>query len=220
MSERLSRRLDQALDRFAFLEARMSAATDGAEIMKLAKEHAELKPVADAIAALKAAEAEAKDLAAMIAEAGADPEMRALATAEAAALSERLPALQRTVQLMLLPREKDEAAASVVLEIRAGTGGDEAALFAGDLLKMYQRYASIQGWKFELEDISESDLGGVKEVIATLSGEGVYRRLRFESGVHRVQRVPETEAGGRIHTSAATVAVLPEPEDVDIVIDE
>lgn len=220
MSRALENRLAQALDRFEQVEARMAATVDGAEAVRLAREHAELKPVADAVRALNAARAEAGDLEALLTEAGSDAEMKALAREELAALKERIPALEREVQLLLLPKEKDEAAASVILEIRAGTGGEEAALFAGDLLRMYQRYAGTKGWRFELEDISESDLGGVKEAIASVTGEGVYARLRFESGVHRVQRVPETEAGGRIHTSAATVAVLPEPEDVDVVIEE
>jgi peptide chain release factor 1 len=216
----LLRRLGQALDRYALIEARMSAASDGAEITKLAREYAELKPAAEAISAMRAAEQEMADLDAMIADASADAEMRALAREEREALAQRLPGLERAVQLMLLPKEKDDSAQSLILEIRAGTGGDEAALFAGDLLRMYQRYASVKGWKFELDDLSESDLGGVKEATATIRGEGVYARMRYESGVHRVQRVPETEAGGRIHTSAATVAVLPEPEDVDVVIDD
>jgi peptide chain release factor 1 len=217
---RLTSRLNQALDRFAFVEARMSAASDGGEITRLAKEYSELKPMAEAIRALEDVRKEAADLDALAADAAADPEMRALAREERAALEDRLDALSHDVRLMLLPKDKDEAATSVILEIRAGTGGEEAALFAGDLFRMYQRYASIKGWRLEIEDLSESDLGGLKEVIASVSGEGVFRRLRFESGVHRVQRVPETEAGGRIHTSAATVAVLPEPEDVDIAIDD
>jgi peptide chain release factor 1 len=133
---------------------------------------------------------------------------------------EALPELERDALLLLAPKDKDESA-SAVLEIRAGTGGEEAALFAGDLLRMYQRYASRRGWRFELEDISDTGIGGVKEAVASVTGKGVFGRLRFESGVHRVQRVPATEAGGRIHTSAATVAVLPQPEgDVDIVIDD
>ncbi len=220
MSRALESRLAQALDRFEQIEARMAAASDGAEVVRLAREHAELKPVAEAVLALRAARAEAVDLEALLADSGSDPEMKAMARDEFLALKERLPDLERAVQLLLLPKEKDEAAASVIVEIRAGTGGEEAALFAGDLLRMYQRYCGIKGWRFELEDLSESDLGGVKEAVASVSGEGVYARLRFESGVHRVQRVPETEAGGRIHTSAATVAVLPEPEDVDIAIEE
>ena len=217
--DRLSHRLQQALERFAYVEARMAAA-DGGEIAKLSREYADLKPAADAIAALQDAQKEAADLAAMAEEAGADAEMRALARAELDAIGPRLAALEHEVLQHLVPREKDEAAASVILEIRAGTGGEEAALFAGDLFRMYQRYAAARGWRLEIEDESETGLGGLKEVIATITGEGVYRRLRFESGVHRVQRVPETEAGGRIHTSAATVAVLPEPEDVDVEIDD
>jgi peptide chain release factor 1 len=217
ISERLGRRLDQALDRFAMVEAQMAAAA-GSEIARLAKDYAELKPVAEAIEAYRAAEREDAELALLEADAGADPEMRALARDERTALGDRLDELARSVQLLLAPRGRDEAAGAVVLEVRAGTGGDEAALFAGDLLRMYQRYASVRGWRFELEDVSESELGGVKEAVATIIGDGVFRRLQFESGVHRVQRVPETEAGGRIHTSAATVAVLPEPEDVDIAV--
>lgn len=218
--DRLSHRLEQALERFAFVEARMSAAADGAEITRLSREYAELKPVADSIAALRAARLESADLVALAEDAAADAEVRALARAELDEMGERIAALEQQVLVHLLPRDKDEQASSVILEIRAGTGGEEAALFAGDLFRMYQRYAAGHGWRVEIEDESETGLGGYKEIIATVTGEGVYRRLRFESGVHRVQRVPATEAGGRIHTSAATVAVLPEPEDVDIEIDE
>jgi peptide chain release factor 1 len=215
---RLERRLDQAVDRFDRIEARMAAATDGAEIVKLGQEHAELKPLADAVAQLRAARAEIASLEAMTRD--GDAEMRALAEEELEAASERLPELEKQALLLLAPKDKDESA-SAILEVRAGTGGEEAALFAGDLLRMYQRYASRQGWKFELEDVSETGIGGVKEATASVSGRGVFGRLRFESGVHRVQRVPETEAGGRVHTSAATVAVLPQPEgDVDIVVDD
>ena len=145
--------------------------------------------------------------------------MAALARDELQALEERLPELEHEVALMLAPRDKDENA-SVIIEVRAGTGGDEAALFAGDLFRMYQRYADKQGWKVEVESVSEGEMGGYKEVIASITGDGVYGRLKFESGVHRVQRVPATEAQGRIHTSAATVAVLPQPEDVEIEINE
>jgi peptide chain release factor 1 len=164
---------------------------------------------------VRAARAEKADLESML----SDPDMAEMARQDLIRVNEKLPELERATQLLLLPKDKDESA-SAIIEIRAGTGGDEAALFAGDLFRMYQRYASIQGWRFEIEDISESALGGVKEVIATIAGPGVFGKLKFESGVHRVQRVPETEAGGRIHTSAATVAVLPQPEDVDIVIDD
>ena len=191
----------------------MGAATDGAEIVRLSREHAELKPVADAVQDLARARTEVEDLKAM----AADPEMAALAADELDALTERLPELEREVALLLAPRDADENA-SAVLEVRAGTGGDEAALFAGDLFRMYSRYASTRGWRVEIDSATEGDAGGFKEIIATVSGEGVFGRLKFESGVHRVQRVPTTEAGGRIHTSAATVAVLPEVEDVEIEI--
>ena len=193
----------------------MGSAADGAEIVRLSKEHAELKPVADAVQGLARARAEMDDLKAMT----ADPEMAAMAENELAALSERLPELEREVALLLAPRDADENA-SAVLEVRAGTGGDEAALFAGDLFRMYSRYAAARGWRIELDSATEGDAGGYKEIIATVTGEGVFGRLKFESGVHRVQRVPTTEAGGRIHTSAATVAVLPEVEDVEIEIQD
>ncbi len=206
-------RLDQVLDRFHEVEARMGAATDGAEIVRLSKEHAELKPVADAVEGLARLRAEMADLEAMT----ADPEMAAMAQEELRALNDSLPELERDVALLLAPRDADENA-SAVLEVRAGTGGDEAALFAGDLFRMYSRYASTRGWRIELDSATEGDAGGYKEIIATVTGEGVFGRLKFESGVHRVQRVPTTEAGGRIHTSAATVAVLPEVEDVEIEI--
>ena len=193
----------------------MGAATDGQEIVRLSKEHAEIKPVADAVAALARARAERADLEAML----ADPEMAATAQEEIEALSERLPEMERAVALLLAPRDADENA-SAILEVRAGTGGDEAALFAGDLFRMYQRYASTRGWRVEIDSVSEGEVGGFKEIVATITGDGVFGRLKFESGVHRVQRVPTTEAGGRIHTSAATVAVLPEVEDVEIDIQD
>ncbi|HEY1224084.1 MAG TPA: peptide chain release factor 1 [Brevundimonas sp.] len=206
-------RLDQVLDRFHEVEARMGAATDGQEIVRLSKEHAELKPVADAVQALARARAEMADLEAM----AADPEMAEMAAEELQALKERLPDVERDVALLLAPRDADENA-SAVLEVRAGTGGDEAALFAGDLFRMYSRYAATVGWRVEIDSATEGEAGGYKEIIATVTGEGVFGRLKFESGVHRVQRVPTTEAQGRIHTSAATVAVLPEVEDVEIEI--
>src|SRR6202012_1171520 len=206
-------RLDQLLDRFHQVEARMGAATDGAEIVKLSKEHAELKPVADAIAGLAKARAARPELEEMLA--SGDPELKDLAQEELLALDERLPKLEREVALLLAPKDKDENA-SAILEVRAGTGGDEAAIFAGDLFRMYQRYAGTRGWKVEVDSISEGEAGGYKEIIASVTGDGVFGRLKFESGVHRVQRVPATEAQGRIHTSAATVAVLPEVEDVEI----
>src|SRR5690606_38103407 len=206
-------KLDQVLDRFHQVEARMGAASDGAEIVRLSKEHAEMKPVVDAVSALARAGSEIADLEAMT----ADPEMGEMAAEELDALKERLPQLEREVALLLAPRDADENA-SAVLEVRAGTGGDEAALFAGDLFRMYSRYASTRGWRVEVDSATEGEAGGYKEIIATVTGDGVFGRLKFESGVHRVQRVPATEAGGRIHTSAATVAVLPEVEDVEIEI--
>ncbi|MCA3709377.1 MAG: peptide chain release factor 1 [Phenylobacterium sp.] len=210
-------RLDQVLGRFHEIEARMSAASDGAEIVRLSREHAELKPVVEAVRSLEKTRAEAPELEEMAV--SGDPDMSALARDELEALKARLPALEREVALLLAPRDRDENA-SAILEVRAGTGGDEAALFAGDLFRMYQRYAALHGWRVEIDSVSEGEVGGYKEIIASITGEGVFGRLKFESGVHRVPRVPETEAGGRIHTSAATVAVLPEVEDVDIEIRE
>jgi peptide chain release factor 1 len=212
----LERRLSQAVDRFERVEARLAAATDGAEIVKLGQEHAELKPLIEAVSAVRAARAEMANLEAMAKD--GDRDMADLVGEELQALRDSLPALEQVALLLLAPKDKDESA-SAILEIRAGTGGDEAALFAGDLLRMYQRYAGIRRWKFDLEQLSDTGLGGVKEAVASVTGNGVFGRLKFESGVHRVQRVPETEAGGRVHTSAATVAVLPQPEgEVDIVV--
>jgi peptide chain release factor 1 len=210
-------RLDQVLDRFREIEARMGAATDGTEIVRLSKEHAELRPVAEAVMAIQKVLAEKPELEAMAAD--PDPDISELARDELERLDARLPEMEREVALLLAPRDRDENA-SAILEVRAGTGGDEAALFAGDLFRMYQRYAASQGWRVEVDSVSEGEMGGYKEIIASVTGDGVFGRLKFESGVHRVQRVPETEAQGRIHTSAATVAVLPEAEDVDIVIND
>jgi len=193
----------------------MGAASDGQEIVRLSREHAEMKPVADAVMALARARAELDDLVLM----AEDPEMAAMAADELETLNARLPDMERDVALLLAPRDADENA-SAVLEVRAGTGGDEAAIFAGDLFRMYSRYASTRGWKVELDSATEGDAGGYKEIIATVTGDGVFGRLKFESGVHRVQRVPATETQGRIHTSAATVAVLPEVEDVEIEIQD
>jgi peptide chain release factor 1 len=208
-------RLDQVLDRFREVEARMSAVSDGPEIVRLGKEYAELRPVAEFAERLAKARADRLDLEEM--QAAEDADMAALASDELAGLDARLPELERELALLLAPRDADENA-SAILEVRAGTGGDEAALFAGDLFRMYQRYAQVRGWTVEVESLSEGDAGGYKEIIASIGGEGVFGRLKFESGVHRVQRVPDTETQGRIHTSAATVAVLPEVEDVDIEI--
>ena len=203
------------LDRFREIEARMGAATEGAEIVRLSKEHAELRPVAEAVMAVQKVAAERPELEAMAAD--PDPDISELARDELERLDARLPEMEREVALLLAPRDRDENA-SAILEVRAGTGGDEAALFAGDLFRMYQRYAASQGWRVEIDSVSEGEMGGYKEIIASVTGDGVFGRLKFESGVHRVQRVPATEAQGRIHTSAATVAILPEPEDVEIEI--
>ncbi len=209
-------KLDQVIDRFDQVEARLSASTDSSEIVRLSKEHAELKKVADKARELKNARSEMAEAETII-EDSTDRDMTALAEEERQRLKKAIPALERELQLLLLPKDRDDEA-SIILEIRAGTGGDEAALFAGNLFSMYQRYASLRGWRMEVIDASESEIGGYKEIIASVDGAGVFGRMKFESGVHRVQRVPATESGGRIHTSAATVAVLPAPEEVDIVI--
>jgi peptide chain release factor 1 len=209
-------KLEKIIERHLALEAALSTAgLDQASFVASSKEYAELTPVVGAIRRLGDAEREKGDLEAMLADAGTDRDMRQLAEAEMAPLAERIDALTRDLRLMLLPKDAaDEGGA--ILEVRAGTGGDEAALFAADLFRMYQRYAEKHGWRTELVSASESALGGFKEIIASIKGKGVFARLKFESGVHRVQRVPATEASGRIHTSAATVAVLPEAEDIDI----
>ncbi|RWL88553.1 MAG: peptide chain release factor 1, partial [Mesorhizobium sp.] len=167
------------------------------------------------IRSLRSAEQEQADLEAMLADKATDAEMRALAEADLPQVESRIEALQKDIQILLLPKDAADER-NAILEIRAGTGGDEAALFAGDLFRMYERYAASRGWRFEVVSASDGEVGGYKEIIASVSGKGVFAHLKFESGVHRVQRVPETEAGGRIHTSAATVAVLPEAEEVDI----
>ena len=204
-------KLAQVVDRFDQITARMGATSDSDEIVQLGKDYAELRPVAEGVKKLMDVRAEMAELETML----DDPEMGPMAKDEIQGLKDSLPALEKEVSLLLLPKDKDDNA-SIVLEIRAGTGGDEAAIFAGDLFAMYARYASLQGWKVEIENESEADMGGYKEIIASVSGAGVYGKFKFESGVHRVQRVPVTETQGRIHTSAATVAVLPEPEDIDI----
>lgn len=208
-------RLEQVIDRFEQVEARMSVATDTDEIIELSKEHSELKPVADKARELKDTRSGLAEAEALMA--GDDPDMAELAAEEADELREKLPALEEEVQLLLLPKDVDDSA-SIMLEVRAGTGGDEAALFAGDLFRMYQRYTQLQGWKMDIESITEGDMGGYKEIVASVEGDGAYGRMKFESGVHRVQRVPTTETQGRVHTSAATVAVLPAPKDIQIEI--
>jgi peptide chain release factor 1 len=212
-------KLSRLVDRYAAIEAQLASGAAGGEYAKLSREHAELAPVVQTVEAYRATMREQRDAETLAADASADPELRNMAEEERAALKERIADLERELQLQLLPKDAADAS-SAIIEVRAGTGGDEAALFAGDLLQMYQRYAQLQGWKAELMSLSESDLGGVKEAMLDVQGRGAFAKLKFESGVHRVQRVPVTEAGGRIHTSAATVAVLPEAEDVDVNIDE
>jgi peptide chain release factor 1 len=195
----------------------MAAGPDSETYVKLASEYAEIQEMAANIKALQAAEREYADLEAVRDDNGSDAEMRALAEAEMPAVEEKIEGLKGAIRILLLPKDKADQK-SAILEIRAGTGGDEAALFAGDLFRMYERYAANHGWKVDIVSASEGEVGGYKEIIASVAGKGVFSKLKFESGVHRVQRVPETEAGGRIHTSAATVAVLPEAEEVDVAI--
>jgi len=205
-------KLDEIAQRFEYLEARMSEG--GGDIARLGREYAELRPVVEEIRAYRQVLADIDAAEAML----SDPEMRDLAREEIAALNARLPEMEARLKRALLPRDAADARPAI-LEIRPCTGGEEAALFAADLMRMYQRYSEGRGWRFEVIELQESELGGVRELVARIKGSGVFARLKFESGVHRVQRVPETESGGRIHTSAATVAVLPEAEDVDIEID-
>ena len=212
-------KLERLLDRFHAVEAELASGVAGGVYVKLSKEHAELSPIIAAVEAYRTAEKQFGEADALVNDPSVDSEMRSLAEQERAELKVQLEGLERDLKLKLLPKDTADNSSAIV-EIRAGTGGDEAALFAGDLLKMYTRYAALQGWKTDLMSLSESDLGGIKEAVMEVAGEGAYAKLKFESGGHRVQRVPVTEAGGRIHTSAATVAVLPEPEDVDIEINE
>lgn len=203
--------------RFGEIEARMSAGPAADVYVKLASEYSELEPVVKKIREYQAAIDEADGLRAMLSDRATDREMRDLAEMELPEIESRIEALEGEMQILLLPKDAADEK-SAILEIRAGTGGSEAALFAGDLFRMYERFASTKGWKVEVLSASEGEAGGYKEIIATISGRGVFSKLKFESGVHRVQRVPETEASGRIHTSAATVAVLPEAEEIDIEI--
>lgn len=208
-------RLAQIAARFAELEARLASGTlEGKEFIAASRDYAELEPVARAAAAVRGMRGEMESLAALN-----DPEMRELAEEELARLRVDLPEAERALSIAMLPRDAADSRPAM-LEIRAGTGGDEAALFAADLYRMYERYAAEQGWRVEMVSANASEIGGFKEVVANVSGSGVFAKLKFESGVHRVQRVPVTESGGRIHTSAATVAVLPEPDEVDVQIED
>ena len=212
-------RLDALLARHELVESELATNLSRDDYVKLSREFSELGPVIEAIKAYRAVSAEIADLEALAADAATDAEMRKLADAEKPALQARRDKLEQQIQLALIPKDAMDDH-NAILEIRAGAGGDEAALFAGDLFRMYERYAAQQGWKTEILSISEGSKGGFKEIVAEVRGRGVFAKLKFESGVHRVQRVPDTEASGRIHTSAATVAVLPEVEEVDIKINE
>lgn len=213
-------KLDRVVERYE--ELRRSMAQPEVErrvFAQMSKEFSDLAPVVDTVLALRRTRKELDELGAMMADKSSDPEMRALAEGEYFALKQTVPELERQLQIMLLPKDAADEK-NAILEVRAGTGGEEAALFGANLFRMYQRYAALHGWRFEVMELTETGIGGYKEAIAEISGRGVFARLKYESGVHRVQRVPDTEASGRIHTSAATVAVLPEAEEVDVKIDE
>jgi peptide chain release factor 1 len=212
-------KMDALLARHSLVESELASGLSPEAYVKLSREFAELSPVVESIKAYRNTEKEIADLAALVDDSTTDADMRKLADAERHALQERKEKLAQQLRVALLPKDAMDDH-NAILEIRAGTGGDEAALFAGDLFRMYERYAAKQGWKTEVLSFSEGTKGGFKEIVAEVSGRGVFAKLKFESGVHRVQRVPDTEASGRIHTSAATVAVLPEVEDVDIHINE
>ena len=217
----LEENLDRVLARHQDLQDLMASAEPPSpeEFARLSKEFSDLTPVVEAIGELCRAKDETADLATLIAEPETDAEMKEMAEEEFAQLKEKVPELEEKLQVMLLPKDLADDK-NAILEIRAGTGGDEAGLFAANLFRMYQRYAENRKWKFELLSLNETGIGGYKEAIASISGPGVFARLKFESGVHRVQRVPDTESSGRIHTSAATVAVMPEAEEVDIKVEE
>ncbi len=214
----MEEKFDSLIARQEELSALMSSGNlEPSEFTSMSMEYAELSPVVEKVKALRDARSELEDLAELAAE--GDAEMKELAETESRTLKARLPEIEKELRVMLLPKDAADAK-NAILEVRAGTGGDEASLFAAELFRMYQRYADIRGWKFEPMSISDTELGGYKEASALISGRGVFARMKFESGVHRVQRVPTTESGGRVHTSAATVAVLPEAEEVDVQIDD
>ena len=212
-------KLDNILKRSEELEKSLSTELSSEEFVKFSKEYSEIEPLKNAIIDWKKFNAETEELNELINDGSSDNEMQELAKNELTDLKSRIEKIEESIQLMLLPKDEDDAR-DVILEIRAGTGGDEAAIFAGDLFRMYQRFSDINKWKTQIMSLSDGDVGGYKEIILSISGENVFSKLKFESGVHRVQRVPTTESSGRIHTSAATVAVLPEPEDVDIEIQD
>jgi peptide chain release factor 1 len=208
-------KLDALIARHAEIEAELSRQVAPETFVKLSREFAELGPIVETVKAYRAVVTELTDLEAMIADPASEPDMRKIAEEEKAALEARRAQLEQDIRVHLIPKDAMDDH-NAILEIRAGTGGDEAALFAGDLFRMYERYAAKQGWKTEIVSLSEGTKGGFKEIVAEISGRGVFAKMKFESGVHRVQRVPDTEASGRVHTSAATVAVLPQVEDVDL----
>ena len=210
-------KINSIVTRAEEVSAQMAENPDRETYVKLAREFSDLEPVVANINTLREAQNEVADLLGMVADPETDDEMREMAESEVPDLKVKIEELEAEIKIQLLPKDIADNKNAIV-EVRAGTGGDEAALFAGDLFRMYERYAAARGWKFNIMTLNEGDVGGFKEAVASVSGEGVFARLKFESGVHRVQRVPETESGGRVHTSAATVAVLPEAEEVDIEI--
>jgi len=212
-------KLKRLVGRWETIQTQLSEGCDQETFKKLSKEFSDLDPLVAAIKTLEAAEAERDSLREMVEDAASDPDMVELAREELEAAEPRVERLEHELQIMLLPKDAADEK-SAILEVRAGTGGEEAALFAADLFRMYQRYADLKGWKVQVLSVSDAEAGGYKEVVASISGKGVFARMKYESGVHRVQRVPETENQGRIHTSAATVAVLPEAEDIDVEIRE
>jgi peptide chain release factor 1 len=207
--------LARLIERYETIQAELNQGAAQATYVKLTKEFSELTPLITAVRELEAAEIEQQDLEALLKDPSQDKDMAEMAREELAQLGPRIEEMEHKLRVLLLPKDAADEK-SAILEVRAGTGGDEAALFAADLFRMYQRYADSKGWSTEIISMSENDLGGYKEVVASVTGKGVFARLKYESGVHRVQRIPATESGGRIHTSAATVAVLPEAEDIDI----
>lgn len=212
-------KIDQLLNRFEAIESELSSGPDASKLISLSKEHADLSPVVEMLRNIIGVRNEIADLKEILDDKESDTEMLEMARGEVSDLEKSIPKLEHNLQILLLPKDMADEK-NAILEIRAGTGGDEAALFAGDLFRMYQRYAVLNRWKVETMTASASERGGFKEIIATVTGKGVFAKLKYESGVHRVQRVPSTESGGRVHTSAATVAVLPEAEEVDVKIED
>lgn len=212
-------KLEKLVDRWERVQAELASGPAQDVFVPLSKEFADLDPLVAAIKKFKATQEADDEIKEILRDSGSDADMVALAKEEQGEVADKLEALEAELRVLLLPKDAADAK-NVILEVRAGTGGDEAALFAGNLFRMYQRYADLQGWKVQIMSASDAAVGGYKEIIATISGKGVFARMKYESGVHRVQRVPETESGGRIHTSAATVAVLPEAEEVDVRIED